>query len=605
VDRPCPPGILEFARGPATKGTGVLTDWMIVRRLAAELDRALRGARVRGAGRLADGRFALAVAAGTVVLDAFGPTPVVALENEAELDRASGWIRATADALEGLRIDAVRARRGDRLVAFECSARSRFGVASRYRLVAELVPRFGNVVLLKDDVVVSAAKEFSREDNARRATVVGEPYEPPPLPEPAPPQLSLAEAFAALERDDGETARALASRALRAEVPLLPRLVADSAIAEALAARGAAPQALAARCLAKARALVDAADGEPSGLGDVFVYRDGATIVQCHVVPLAQFARFAATREAALLPVLAAVVGVATATRNASAFDAKRATLRARLGKRRAALLAERAALEAERADDASRDALRGAGELLYAHLADVPPGAAFFVPPSRPDVTIELDPELDAKANAAAIFKRYRKAVAKLEHVAARVAELERDARFADELAWELERASPDTLGEIAEGVERLERRPRQRPPAAGRPRSRAAIRRGAAPLSVRLARDARVYVGRSPAGNADLTFRVAAPDDLWFHARATPGAHVVLHFDAPREPAERELEAAAALAAFHSKARGSEKVAVDYTERKHVRKQQNAPPGLVWYTHARTLLVAPQDVAAFEAAR
>jgi predicted ribosome quality control (RQC) complex YloA/Tae2 family protein len=577
---------------------------MIVRRLAAELDRTLRGARVRAAGRLADGRFGLRVPHGIVVIDAFGPTPIVALENEAELDRSSGWIRAMASALEGLRIDRIRARRGDRLIAFECSSRSRFGVESGYRLVAELVPRFGNIVLLKDDTVVSAAKEFTHSDNSRRTTLVGDPYEPPPLPAGPPDGESLSETLEALERSDDSAARERASRALRSTVPLLPKLLADGAIAETALARGAGPRALAERCVERARALVAATNGEPAALGDVFVYRDGGTLVQCHVVPLAQYAALDLVRVSAIVPVLAEVVGDATRARAAQAFDSKRAALRARLDKRRAALAAERATLERERDDATSREALRTAGTLLYAHLSDVPPRARSFVPPSDPSVTIALDPELDPKANAAVIFKRYRKAVAKLDHAGKRLDELERDARFAENVAWELERATPDTLGEAVESLERLERRPQQRGPAAGRPKAPASSRRGARPLDFRLARDARLYVGRSPAGNADLTFRVAAPDDLWFHARETPGAHVVLHFDAPREPTSDELSAAAALAAFHSKAGASEKVAVDYTERKHVRKQQNAPPGLVWYTNARTLLVKPRDGVPVEAA-
>ena len=112
-------------------------------------------------------------------------------------------------------------------------------------------------------------------------------------------------------------------------------------------------------------------------------------------------------------------------------------------------------------------------------------------------------------------------------------------------------------------------------------------------------LGHDARAFVGRSPTGNAELPFRVARPDDLWFHARNIPGAHVVLRLDAPREASEAELQAAAALAAFHSKARAADKVEVDYTRRKYVRKQAGGAPGLVWYTNARTVLVAPRDAA------
>lgn len=550
----------------------MLTDWLIVRRLGAELDRLLRGAHVRAVGRMADGRFGLRVTQGTLAIDAFGPTPVVTLEGAPELERTAGWVRTMADALEGLRVDRVRARRGDRLLAFDCSSRSRFGVASGYRLVVELVPRFGNVVLLKDDTVVSAAKEFARGANALRATVVGEAYEPPPLPAPSPGGTSPADI-------------------LRTALPLLPRLVAESLVAEAARAEGAAPEALLERCLARGRALLEAADGEPSALGDVFAYRDAGRLVQCHIVPLAQFGELAMTRERALLPLLADAVGGATRARARQGFTARRSALRARIEKRRAALAAERAGLERERDDAAARDTLRVAGELLYAHLTDVPPGAASFVPPSDPAVTIALDPALDAKANAAAIFRRYRKAVAKLEHVTRRLGELQTEASFAEELAWELDRAEPETLDDVAESVERFERR--KSVPARGREGKRR-------PLDVKLGDGARVYVGRSPHGNADLTFRVAKPDDLWFHARATPGAHVVLHFDAQRAAQPAELQRAAELAAYYSKARESEKVAVDYTERKHVRRQRNAPAGLVWYTNARTLTVRPRSESA-----
>jgi predicted ribosome quality control (RQC) complex YloA/Tae2 family protein len=544
---------------------------------------------------MVDGRFGLGIAQATVAIDVFGPTPIVTLEDERTLEHEAGWVRATADALEGLRFDAVRARRGDRLIAFECSSRSRFGVQSGYRLVAELVPRFGNIVLLKDDTVVAAAKEFARGVNSLRATVVGHAYEPPPLPV-LPPEddsfSSVLEALFTTRTDEARTpagsdeARARAGRALRAAVPLLPKLVADSLVAEAASLSGAAPTAVAERTLARANAIVGSTEGAAQALGDVFAYRDGARLVQCHVVPLAQYAALTMSREAALVPLLGEVVGAATTERSRHAFEARRATLVKRVEKRRAALRAEREGLERDRDDAAGRDALRKAGELLYAHLADVPAGASSFVPASEPSVTIDLDPELDAKANAAAIFNRYRKATAKLEHIALRLAELERSERFAEQLVWELERAEPETIEDVADSVERLERR-------------KALVRRERArrqkPLDLRVADDARIYVGRSPRGNADLTFRIARPGDLWFHARATPGAHVVLQLDSSREPTAGELARAAGLAAFHSKAHASEKVSVDYTERKHVRRQANAPPGLVWYTHARTLLVAP----------
>ncbi|MBC5798535.1 MAG: DUF814 domain-containing protein [Candidatus Eremiobacteraeota bacterium] len=502
--------------------------------------------------------------------------------------------------MAGLRIESVRARRGDRLIAFECSARSRFGVRSAYRLVAELVPRFGNIVLLKDDTIVAAAKEFTHAENARRATVVGERYEPPPLAKPAAANPGLTDALRALLRAPSAATGEHVRRALRAQSPLVPPLIADSVIADAIglertaAFAGRGPDessVLAQQCLSRARDIVDeVAEGRYDNT-DVFAYRDGTQIVQCHIVPLAQYAGLAQSRAPALLPLLHDALDGITGQRTQRAFQRRRDSLAARLAKRRTALAAERRALERDRDDASQRDTLRRAGEALYAHLADVPAGATTFVPPSDPDAVIALDPELDAKTNAAAIFKRYRKAVAKLAHVESRLAEVSQRENDVEHIAWELERAEPETLDDVVLAAESLERHKRHKSASQGAPRA-------GRPLGVRLADDARVYVGRSPRSNADVTFRIARPHDLWFHARATPGAHVVLHIDSQRTPTSDELDRAAALAAFHSKARASEKVSVDYTERRFVRRQQNAPPGLVWYTNARTLLVKPENV-------
>jgi predicted ribosome quality control (RQC) complex YloA/Tae2 family protein len=53
--------------------------------------------------------------------------------------------------------------------------------------------------------------------------------------------------------------------------------------------------------------------------------------------------------------------------------------------------------------------------------------------------------------------------------------------------------------------------------------------------------------------------------------------------------------LDAAADLAATHSKGRSAPRVDVDYTQRKHVRKQRDGGTGLVWYTNAQTCIGRP----------
>lgn len=104
---------------------------------------------------------------------------------------------------------------------------------------------------------------------------------------------------------------------------------------------------------------------------------------------------------------------------------------------------------------------------------------------------------------------------------------------------------------------------------------------------------------VGRNNRENDNLTLKVANPGDLWLHTKDIPGSHVILRSaagSATEAVPDAALERAAELAAYHSKARHSSKVAVDYTERRHVRKPSGARPGMVIYDHHQTVYVEPR---------
>src|SRR5665213_2239471 len=164
----------------------MVTDWILIRRAAGELERELRGGRVTDAGLLDDGRFGIRIggrrAGGDIVLavDIFGSPPLVTLERE-ELSIAGdpGWSRSIATALRGLRLSEVHTRPGDRVLVLDFGTTSRFGVTSGVKLVAELIPRFGNLLLLRDGVLIAAAKQFSPAENEARSVGVGGPYRPP------------------------------------------------------------------------------------------------------------------------------------------------------------------------------------------------------------------------------------------------------------------------------------------------------------------------------------------------------------------------------------------------------------------------------------------
>jgi predicted ribosome quality control (RQC) complex YloA/Tae2 family protein len=104
------------------------------------------------------------------------------------------------------------------------------------------------------------------------------------------------------------------------------------------------------------------------------------------------------------------------------------------------------------------------------------------------------------------------------------------------------------------------------------------------------------RVLVGRTEADNDRLSLHVARPDDWWFHVRGIPGSHVVLQ-GPPGEEADRSiLKRAAAIAAWHSKARQGGLVAVSATRARYVTKPRGAPPGTVQIRKEEVLKVRPE---------
>jgi predicted ribosome quality control (RQC) complex YloA/Tae2 family protein len=102
-------------------------------------------------------------------------------------------------------------------------------------------------------------------------------------------------------------------------------------------------------------------------------------------------------------------------------------------------------------------------------------------------------------------------------------------------------------------------------------------------------------VLVGRTDADNDYLSFRVARPEDWWFHVRGMSGSHVILQ-GPPGADADREtLKHAAAIAAYHSKARHAGVVAVSGTRARDVTKPRGAKAGTVQIRHERVFKVRP----------
>lgn len=103
------------------------------------------------------------------------------------------------------------------------------------------------------------------------------------------------------------------------------------------------------------------------------------------------------------------------------------------------------------------------------------------------------------------------------------------------------------------------------------------------------------KILVGRNNRQNDILTQKTASKTDMWLHTKDIHGSHVIIIGDG-REISDTAVFEAASLAAYHSKARLSSQVPVDYTLVKNVSKPNGSKPGMVIYVNNRTVYVTPK---------
>ena len=103
-------------------------------------------------------------------------------------------------------------------------------------------------------------------------------------------------------------------------------------------------------------------------------------------------------------------------------------------------------------------------------------------------------------------------------------------------------------------------------------------------------------ILIGKNNYQNDKLTFKTASFNDTWFHAKDIPGSHVILR-NGGNELTDDDIMLAANLAAHFSKAQGSSKIPVDYTEVRYVKKPSGSKPGFVIFTNQKTLYVTPDE--------
>lgn len=248
---------------------------------------------------------------------------------------------------------------------------------------------------------------------------------------------------------------------------------------------------------------------------------------------------------------------------------------------------AQRAELE----QCANREHLRVCGDLLNANLYQLEKGASCvtlenFYDGMQP-VTIRLDPALDPARNAQKYFKEYRKARTAEQMLTVQIAQAQQEIAYIDTVFDALSRAESER--ELSEIRQELFEQGYLRAPR-GKQKPQAML----GPLRFRSSEGFLILVGRNNRQNDQLTLKQANNNDFWFHTKNIPGSHTVIVTDG-KTPGEVSLYEAAMLAAFHSKAKNSAQVPVDYTQIRHVSKPQGAKPGMVIYVQYQTVYVTP----------
>lgn len=103
------------------------------------------------------------------------------------------------------------------------------------------------------------------------------------------------------------------------------------------------------------------------------------------------------------------------------------------------------------------------------------------------------------------------------------------------------------------------------------------------------------RIWVGRNSEANDSLIQKFAAKNDIWLHARAVPGSHVIIKTQSNTPVPKPVLERAAQLAAWFSKAKNDSLCPVIYTPRKFVRKVKGSKAGQVMVDKEEVIMVVP----------
>ncbi|MEA3408583.1 MAG: NFACT family protein [Chloroflexota bacterium] len=469
------------------------------------------------------------------------------------------------------------------------------GAQGEVVLVCEIMGRLSNVILLDaNDVIMGAVKPVPASVNPYRAILPEEPYVPPPPQDKENPlHLTPTLMQEIVEEETGDYLWRRLVQGVFGISPLLAREIfyrATGTVDPDFDLRWEHYRVLVAVTLDLMR-LPETHDWSPC-----VAYEGEGEGRQPAVYAPYELTHLPDREKVASISV--AISRVLKARESLDAYREVRARLHRLIDDQVERYEGRLASLQASRISDEELARLEAKGNAILAMIYSIQPGQQELVvdlsqfstdlnDASDEPTAIRLDSALSPAENAQKFFEEYKKKKAAGRKVPRLIRRTKMDLAYLKQLRTEVDLA--EDRPELDEVKERLEEAgylpPDKKTRSTGQVRS---------PIRVRSEDDMLILVGRNSRQNDEVTFREAAPDDIWLHAHDVPGSHVVIK-SGGAEVSEETLLLAARLAAYYSAARQRSRVQVDYTERRHVRHIRGGRPGMVTYRQEETIVVSP----------
>lgn len=251
--------------------------------------------------------------------------------------------------------------------------------------------------------------------------------------------------------------------------------------------------------------------------------------------------------------------------------------------------------LKQQLADSKNAEKYKKYGELITANIYQIKKGSnevevTDYYSSDQSKLKIKLRPDLTASENAQKYFKKYNKLKKSVKHLKREIAKLRHEEKYLNQVSLNIEQA--ETLNDLDEikdelkdegYIKKQQKKNRKKQTARLKPRKF-------------ISSDGyQILVGRNNRQNDQLTKKIANQGDLWLHTKTIAGSHVIIKRDTAKDVPEQTINEAAVLAAYYSKARQSKNVPIDYTQVENVNKPKGAKPGLVYYDNYQTIYIDP----------